>query len=239
MLNMLIIDDEISCIKKLISSIFKNEENVRLLDIATNGIEALEILDKNKVDIILLDLKMPKMNGVELIEKLESKKLKTYEKSIIVITAEDFMLQKIIKSPLLYSYQLKPITQERVLKDINDIIKEKSLIVKNEKLDRKIVSELKYLNYNLTHLGTQYLKECIKIDFLKYNGEAENLSKQIYPMIAKKYKKKVFSIKNNIIKATSYMYNECKIEVLMKYFGYEIDYKPTPKTVIKAIVRKL
>lgn len=105
MLNMLIIDDEISCIKKLISSIFKNEENVRLLDIATNGIEALEILDKNKVDIILLDLKMPKMNGVELIEKLESKKLKTYEKSIIVITAEDFMLQKIIKSPLLYSYK--------------------------------------------------------------------------------------------------------------------------------------
>lgn len=47
MLNMLIIDDEISCIKKLISYIFKNEENVRLLDIASNGIEALEILDKN------------------------------------------------------------------------------------------------------------------------------------------------------------------------------------------------
>ena len=74
---------------------------------------------------------------------------------------------------------------------------------------------------------------------MKYEGEAENLSKQIYPIIAKKYKKKVFSIKNNIIKATSYMYNECKIEILMKYFGYDIDYKPTPKTVIKAIVRKL
>lgn len=35
------------------------------------------------------------------------------------------------------------------------------------------------------------------------------------------------------------MYNECKIETLMKYFGYEIDYKPTPKIVIKAIIRKL
>lgn len=182
---------------------------------------------------------MSKMNGINLIEKLERKKLKIYEKSIIVITAEDVMLQKIIKSPLIYSYQLKPIEQDNLLKDINDIVREKSLIEKNEKLDKKIVSELKYLNYNLTHLGTQYLKECIKIDFLKYDGEAENLSKQIYPMIAKKYKKKVFSIKNNIIKATSYMYNECKIEILMKYFGYDIDYKPTPKTVIKAIVRKL
>lgn len=81
---MLIIDDEISCIKKLISYIFKNEENVRLLDIASNGIEALEILDKNKADIILLDLKMSKMNGINLIEKLERQKLKIYEKSIIV-----------------------------------------------------------------------------------------------------------------------------------------------------------
>ena len=239
MLNMLIIDDEMSCIKRLISDILKNEQDVRLLDIATNGIEALNILEKNKVDIILLDLKMPKMNGIDLIGDLERRKLQLYEKSIIVITAEDLMLQKIIKSPLIYSYQLKPIVQEMLLKDIKDIIKEKSLIEKNEKLDKKIVSELKYLNYNLTHLGTQYLKECIKIDFLKYNGEAENLSKQIYPMIAKKYNKKIFSIKNNIIKATTYMYNECKIENLMKYFGYEIDYKPTPKIVIKAIVRKL
>ena len=213
MLNMLIIDDEMSCIKRLISDILKNEQDVRLLDIATNGIEALNILEKNKVDIILLDLKMPKMNGIDLIGDLERRKLQLYEKSIIVITAEDLMLQKIIKSPLIYSYQLKPIVQEMLLKDIKDIIKEKSLIEKNEKLDKKIVSELKYLNYNL--------------------------SKQIYPMIAKKYNKKIFSIKNNIIKATSYMYNECKIENLMKYFGYEIDYKPTPKIVIKAIVRKL
>lgn len=134
---MLIIDDEISCIKKLISYIFKNEENVRLLDIASNGIEALEILDKNKADIILLDLKMSKMNGINLIEKLERQKLKIYEKSIIVITAEDVMLQKIIKSPLIYSYQLKPIEQDNLLKDINDIVREKSLIEKNEKLDKK------------------------------------------------------------------------------------------------------
>lgn len=181
---MLIVDDSMNYIKKLISSILKKEECIRLLDIATNGLEALDILTKNKVDIILLDLKMPKMNGIGLIKELEKQKLKVYEKSIIVITAEDLMLQEIVKSPLIYSYQLKPISQESLLKNINDIIKEKLLIKRDEDIDRKIISELKSLNYNLTHIGTKYLKECIKIDLLKYNGEAENLSKQIYPIIA-------------------------------------------------------
>lgn len=239
MINMLIVDDSMIYIKKVISLILKREECIRLLDIATNGLETLDILTKNKVDIILLDLKMPKMNGVELIKELEKQRSKVYEKSIIVITAEDLMLQEIVKSPLIYSYQLKPISQESLLKNINDIIKEKLLIKRDEDLDRKIISELQSLNYNLIHIGTKYLKECIKIDLIKYNGEAENLSKQIYPIIAKRYKKTIFSIKNNIIKATNYMYNECEIETLMNYFGYEIDYKPTPKIVIKAVIRKL
>ena len=236
---MLIVDDQLNCIKNLISSILKNEEKIRLIDVATNGIEALNILNKNKIDIILLDLKMPKMNGVELIKKLEKQQNNIYEKSIIIITGEVSMLKEILRSPLVYSFQLKPTSQENLLKNLNDIITEKIVIKNEENLDKKIIAELKYLNYNFAHIGTEYLKECIKIDFLQYNGEAENLNTQIYPILAKKHNKKIFSIKNNIINTTNYMYNECQIEKLMQYFGYKIDYKPTPKAIIKTIINKL
>lgn len=236
---MLIVDDQLNCIKNLISSILKNEEKIRLIDVATNGIEALNILNKNKIDIILLDLKMPKMNGVELIKKLEKQQNNIYEKSIIIITGEVSMLKEILRSPLVYSFHLKTTSQENLLKNLNDIITEKIVIKNEENLDKKIIAELKYLNYNFAHIGTEYLKECIKIDFLQYNGEAENLNTQIYPILAKKHNKKIFSIKNNIIKATNYMYNECQIEKLMQYFRFETDYKPTPKTIIKTIINKL
>lgn len=138
MLNMLIVDDQLNCIKNLISSILKNEEKIRLIDVATNGIEALNILNKNKIDIILLDLKMPKMNGVELIKKLEKQQNNIYEKSIIIITGEVSMLKEILRSPLVYSFQLKPTSQENLLKNLNDIITEKIVIKNEENLDKKL-----------------------------------------------------------------------------------------------------
>ena len=74
MLNMLIIDDNMTYVKMLISTILKKEENMKLIDIANNGEEALKILEESPVDIILLDLIMPKLDGKKFLEILEKKK---------------------------------------------------------------------------------------------------------------------------------------------------------------------
>ena len=46
MLNMLIVDDNMTYVKMLISTILKKEENMKLIDIANNGEEALKILEE-------------------------------------------------------------------------------------------------------------------------------------------------------------------------------------------------
>lgn len=239
MLNMLIVEENMIYIKKLISLILKNEENLRLLDVATDGAEALEILTKNRIDIVLLDLKIPKIDGIELIKSLEKFNFDMYKQSIIVINEDNIMLQNIKQSSLVYSYKIKPIPPQNLLSDIESLISYKLLNQKDNNIDKKIMEELKYINYNSSHKGTTYIKECIKIDYIQYNGEAENISKQIYPILVKKYNKSESLIKNSIIKATDYMYNECEIKKLMKYFKCDEDYKPTPKKVIKTIIRKL
>ena len=67
--------------------------------------------------------------------------------------------------------------------------------------ENKINEQFEFLGFNLSHIGTKYLRECIKIDYLEYQGEAENLNKQIYPIVAKRNNTTTFNVKNSIIKA--------------------------------------
>lgn len=85
--NILIVDDSMSMravIKKIISlSGFKVDECFE----AQNGKDALEILSKNWVDVILSDINMPEMNGIEMLKALKSDEL--YKQiPVVFITTE-------------------------------------------------------------------------------------------------------------------------------------------------------
>ncbi|MCX7982163.1 MAG: response regulator [Syntrophales bacterium] len=85
--NILIVDDSMSMrsvIKKIISlSGFKVDEYLE----ASNGREALNILARNWVDIILSDINMPEMNGIELLKELKKDEL--YKQiPVVFITTE-------------------------------------------------------------------------------------------------------------------------------------------------------
>ncbi len=79
MLNMLLIEENVKYAKQLISLILKKEENIRLVDIALDNEEATEILNKYKIDIILLDIENFENELLKLFDKI-SKKI---EQSII------------------------------------------------------------------------------------------------------------------------------------------------------------
>lgn len=239
MLNMLIIDDNMTYVKMLISTILKKEENMKLIDIANNGEEALKILEESPVDIILLDLIMPKLDGKKFLEILEKKKDNRFSQSIIVITGDSSAIWEVTRKREVYTCLVKPFPADTLLEKIHNLVKEKTLMQSNAELDDKILSELVKLGYNKMHLGTKYIKDCIKLDLIKYHGDAENITKQIYPILSAKYKKPIFSIKNNIIKATDYMYNESEMNKTMQYFKFDFDCKPTPKTVIKTVLENV
>ncbi|EGA90850.1 two component transcriptional regulator, AraC family protein [Planococcus donghaensis MPA1U2] len=66
--KLLIVDDEWMIREGLEKTVPWNEWNIEVVGTAKNGYEALEILKKLTVDILLTDIRMPKMNGLELIE---------------------------------------------------------------------------------------------------------------------------------------------------------------------------
>ena len=83
--NILIVDDS-ALMRRVESDIIKSDERFDVTDMATNGLEAFDLVTRNskKYDAVVLDINMPKMNGIEFLEALEKQKIK--QKIIIVST---------------------------------------------------------------------------------------------------------------------------------------------------------
>lgn len=84
-------DNEIICrsIKNIISKI----KNIEIVAIACNGEEEYNFIKKYEPDFLFSDVKMPKMNGIEVLEKLKEEKFKKIPETVF-ITGENFDIFK-------------------------------------------------------------------------------------------------------------------------------------------------
>jgi two-component system response regulator YesN len=111
--NILIVDDESTTREALSCYIPWNSINCRVLGTAKNGREAVDIIKKGGVDVVITDIKMPLMSGIELANFVNE-----YDSRIKVIIltgyAEFEFAQAAIRSNVA-DYILKPISSEKVL----------------------------------------------------------------------------------------------------------------------------
>ncbi len=241
MVNMLVIEDNFHFSKALINIVVKEIPQIRLCKIATDGQDAFDFLinNTNTVDIILLDLQLPNLNGIEFINKLQKFKFSKYENSIIVISGQLELLNKVRNSPFLYTYIKKATSFDKIIAEVNDLseLKQNELTKKN--ILELINNELHTLSYKESLSGTKYLREAINL-IVTNDFTSENLKNTIYPLIAKKYNKSVNNIKCNINHATEVMNCTCKSEIIKDYFVFYDDFNVvTPKQVIDTILSKI
>lgn len=242
MFNLLIVEDNLHYSKNLINFILKNNFNIKLVGIATNGKEALKYLTSKEynIDIILLDLKLPYYTGIELIKKLKNQFLYRYQNSIIVVSGETSLISLIRKESFIYSYIDKMKGFQEISNDLNDLVKLKLKENTEDSLRKKILAELKYLNYNENFVGTQYLLEAILLLAENNNLDAINLKRDIFPIIAFRHKKTSHNIKCNINNATTIMNCDCQKDIIMKYFNFSnTKTEVKPKQVIETILKKI
>jgi len=72
--KILLVDDS-ALMRRVLCDIINNDERFQVVDRATNGLEALELLSRNTYDGVVLDVNMPRMNGLELLKKLQQRKI--------------------------------------------------------------------------------------------------------------------------------------------------------------------
>ena len=118
MRKILIIDDQPG-IRLLLNEVFKKEGYTPLL--AANGMEALKIVEEEPVDCVLLDMKIPGMNGLEILQHLKAKNEKV---PVIMMTAygEQGLIDEAKKLGA-SNYFTKPFNIFEVLAEVNGILK--------------------------------------------------------------------------------------------------------------------
>ncbi len=121
-LKILIVDDEANLLKTLSDILQKNGYEV---SVARNARAALETLGKGAFDIALLDVRMPHMDGVELLERIKEKH---HGLEVIVMTAYG-TIETAIRSTKLgaFAYMLKPLDVDEMLMNVQKIVKLKAL----------------------------------------------------------------------------------------------------------------
>lgn len=121
-LKILIVDDEVNLLKTLSDILSKNGYDV---SVARDAHTALRTLEKGGFDIALLDVRMPQMNGVELLEKIKQEHRGI---EVIIMTAYG-TIDTAVKSIKLgaYAYMLKPLDIDEMLTNIQKIVKLKAL----------------------------------------------------------------------------------------------------------------
>lgn len=243
MVNILIAENDINYVKTIMSFINSNFENARIFNITTNGYETLEVLKKSSnIDIILLESSMPDLDSTEIINQLSSfPKINKYANSFIILSSDNFSLKRLnsLELKVINCSFLKNSNLKLLIDPLNKLIVEKGLDNTPEDIRYRITNELKKLKYSLSHVGTQYLVDTI--EYILFNGDnlIVNLSKNVYPIIAKHYNQKCNNIKISIVRATEAMYYNCQESYLIEYFNLDKVSKPKIKTVIQTVVSKV
>lgn len=74
MISILIIDDDLNFVKELFNRIIKQKLNIKLVGIGENGREAIKLIEYYKPDVLLLDLMMPHINGIQVLDNMIAKR---------------------------------------------------------------------------------------------------------------------------------------------------------------------
>ncbi len=133
--KILIIEDE-AAIRRVLKKIISEENETYIVDEAEDGLEGLEMLKNNDFDLILCDIKMPKMDGVEVLQKA---KILKPEVPIVMISGHGDLDTAVNTMRLgAFDYISKPPDLNRLLNTVRNALEQKVLVVENKLLKKKI-----------------------------------------------------------------------------------------------------
>lgn len=147
MYKILIVEDEPLVRKGLILTIDWSSIKCLVVGDASNGERALELMKKTHPDIVITDIRMPKCDGLQLIEK--SKELNLSARFIIISGYDDFEYAQTAIRLGVHDYILKPINEYELIETVQNLQKDIEKVHNQEKYDYPYLDNILELNEQL------------------------------------------------------------------------------------------
>jgi len=149
--KILIVEDE-AAIRRVLSKILLDEDDKYQIEEAADGLEAMDKIKKEDFDLVLCDIKMPKLDGIEVLEA--TKKIKPETPFIMISGHGD--LETAVQSMRLgaFDYISKPPDLNRLLTAVRNALDKKQLIVENKILKKKVSKNYEMIGEStaITHI---------------------------------------------------------------------------------------
>ncbi len=167
-LKVMLIDDEPIIMQGLSKLIDWEAEGYEIVSMAQNGKDALGYLKENEVDLIITDIRMPEMDGMEFIKQVRETKLS--DAYIILLSGySDFGYAKQAIKYNCADYILKPIQEKVLLESLHNVAMKKRKVIQRQKDDmhlRRICLEkniFELLRGSFDNNAVEYVKEHMRI----------------------------------------------------------------------------
>lgn len=250
-----IIDDNIGTVK-LLEQAMRSDNDIEIVGTADNGIDALTVINEKKPDVVLMDLILPKLDGLGVMEKLKDYEPSVKKPEIIIISSigKDRITENCFELGAAY-YIMKPFDNSTILNRIKQLKSDKSPRRSESKVHTYLQAEQiksKNLETDVTDIiheigvpahikGYQYLRDAIMMS-VNDDEMLNSITKVLYPSIAKRHKTTPSRVERAIRHAIEVAWSRGKMDTIDELFGYTVNNgkgKPTNSEFVALIADKI
>ncbi len=253
-LNVAIADDN-DRILELLGEIISSDRELSLVGKASNGEEMYQIIKNQEPDVVLLDLIMPKMDGLSVMERVNEDRTLKKTPNFIIITAvgQERITEDAFKKGASY-YIMKPFHNETVLSRIKHVQQEvhsrkkeyctaPTVASKRKEisLENRVTDMIHEIGIPAHIKGYHYLRDAILMA-IEDMDVLNAITKILYPTVAKRHQTTSSRVERAIRHAIEVAWSRGKIDTLEELFGYTVSTgkgKPTNSEFVALIADKI